>query len=401
MSDFGLPSIDEIEAKRVTSLLEALHHPADAQVRQAAAQALGETGDKRAVEGLLSVLQDKELLVREAAALALGNIGDIRAIEPLIAALQDSEADMRAAAVAGLVNLGDAQAVEPLIAILQDNDKTVRRTVALGLGLLGDARAVAPLRVLLKDSEEYVRGGAEGGLALLGHFSVDEDEEPLAIERPLETAIKMLSFERWDAIGEHIAREINTISPERVLIIGGDSRWSKSLVEQLRQKTDKYEVLLNQACSLRWLCDTVNSIRVEQKRAILLSNFPRETDPPTTHYLENGVILRTVTMPKGTSLSLCDPHDQTTTVFVFLIGAYAMGYCDSVYRSQATGREDKTQFQVLVHSSGRALLGSEIGQLKACSSEIERQRMLWEIAQKLEQDPNPPPVAYSGGILFA
>ncbi|MFN3699646.1 MAG: HEAT repeat domain-containing protein, partial [Dictyoglomus sp.] len=63
----------------------------DEDVRGAAAKALGEIKDKRAVEPLISALKDEDWYVREAAAYALGEIGDSRAVEPLISALKDKD----------------------------------------------------------------------------------------------------------------------------------------------------------------------------------------------------------------------------------------------------------------------------------------------------------------------
>ncbi|MBC7100919.1 MAG: HEAT repeat domain-containing protein [Methanobacteriales archaeon] len=68
-------------------------------VRFAAAAALGELGDPRAVELLIEALKDKDLRVRFEAALALGVSEDPRAVGPLIeAALKDEEGLVRAAA---------------------------------------------------------------------------------------------------------------------------------------------------------------------------------------------------------------------------------------------------------------------------------------------------------------
>ena len=52
-------------------------------IRKKVAQALGEIGDKKAIEPLISALQDKWTVVRRAAIVALGKIGDERAINPL------------------------------------------------------------------------------------------------------------------------------------------------------------------------------------------------------------------------------------------------------------------------------------------------------------------------------
>lgn len=63
----------------------------DRVFRQAAASALGEIGDARAVEPLIQTLEDRDSLVAGKAAQALGRIGDARAVEPLIQALKDGD----------------------------------------------------------------------------------------------------------------------------------------------------------------------------------------------------------------------------------------------------------------------------------------------------------------------
>ncbi len=60
-----------------------------------ASDALGKIGDKRAVEPLITALDDEDELVREGAAKALGMLGDKRAVEPLITALGDEDVSVR------------------------------------------------------------------------------------------------------------------------------------------------------------------------------------------------------------------------------------------------------------------------------------------------------------------
>src|SRR5450759_2332909 len=96
---FGPPNVEKLKAKRdVKGLIKALGYQKDPAVRRAAAEALGQIGDARAVEPLIAALKDESWGVRRAAAEALGQIGDARAAEPLIAALKDPYADVRNAA---------------------------------------------------------------------------------------------------------------------------------------------------------------------------------------------------------------------------------------------------------------------------------------------------------------
>jgi HEAT repeat protein len=193
------PSIERLRAnKNIKGLIKALGYR-DSQswretyvVRKDAAQALGQLGDVRAVEPLITALTDGDRTVREAAAQALGQLGDVRAVEPLITALTDSATTVRETAAQALGQLGDVRAVEPLMAALTDGDTTVREVAAASLGKLDwqpagetggrywvvlkqwdkcvamGSAAVEPLLVALKDSDSNVRQASAKALGQLG-----------------------------------------------------------------------------------------------------------------------------------------------------------------------------------------------------------------------------------------
>src|ERR1039458_7061558 len=90
---------------------------------------------KRDVKGLIKALDyhrgktltQKIVDVRKAAASALGEIGDARAVEPLIAAFTRGNHDViRKVAGEALAQIG-TPAVEPLIAVLKDAAIKVRQ----------------------------------------------------------------------------------------------------------------------------------------------------------------------------------------------------------------------------------------------------------------------------------
>jgi HEAT repeat protein len=114
---------------------------------------------------LIDVLRDKGLSARGAAAGALGDIGDTRAIEPLIAAVKDEDLLVRWTAAGALFALRDARALEPL-ATLKDEDLLVQGC-GLVLKLVGDARTVKPLIAKLVDEDDDVRLAATEVLAKL------------------------------------------------------------------------------------------------------------------------------------------------------------------------------------------------------------------------------------------
>ncbi|NOQ48374.1 MAG: hypothetical protein GQ576_04440, partial [Methanococcoides sp.] len=67
----------------------------DPRVRAYAARALGRTGDERAVEPIIELLNDEDENVRSNVAMALGKLDDERAIEPLTKALNDNSERVR------------------------------------------------------------------------------------------------------------------------------------------------------------------------------------------------------------------------------------------------------------------------------------------------------------------
>jgi len=194
-----------IGAPAVEPLIATLQ--CDGTLSEAAAEALGQIGDVRAVEPLVTALKDKDKSVRKAAAEALGQIADPRALEPLIGTLQDRNAFVRRAAAGALGHLPDPRAVDALAAILNDtldrdaafsalvtigapcvpalvatlkDDKfSVRTDAAKALGQIGDARAVEPLIATLRDSKEPVREAAAEALDRLG-WSPDSGEAEAA-----------------------------------------------------------------------------------------------------------------------------------------------------------------------------------------------------------------------------
>ncbi len=80
--------------------------------------------------------ENKRDFVRKGAAQALGNMGNKEAIEPLSAALmKDKKKNVRISAAQALGNMGDKEAIEPLsAALMEDKKKHVRISSAQALG---------------------------------------------------------------------------------------------------------------------------------------------------------------------------------------------------------------------------------------------------------------------------
>ena len=84
-------------------------------VRATAAQALGELGDNAAASVLRrSASEDPSPVVRSWAAHALGSMRDRQAVPVLIVSLRDDDFRVRRAAAVALANIGDERAIPPL-----------------------------------------------------------------------------------------------------------------------------------------------------------------------------------------------------------------------------------------------------------------------------------------------
>jgi HEAT repeat protein len=142
-------------------------------VRREAANALGVTHSRAAVQPLIQLLTtDKEASVRAAAAVALGKIRDEATVVPLVNVLTgtaagkksktgENEFVMRAAAES-LGQIGSRAAVPTLIATLgnQEMPTDVRRSAAIALGAIGDATAVPSLQAALGAEDPFLSEAA-------------------------------------------------------------------------------------------------------------------------------------------------------------------------------------------------------------------------------------------------
>jgi HEAT repeat protein len=126
------------DPRNIEALIEALAHPEECD---AAAYALGELGDPRAVEPL-----------RTAYTAALVGGDPQKALAPLFA---DSYGTARDMIIQALAKIGNRRATETLLAALHDPGRYIQSSAYRGLGKLADPRAVEPLLTcLLEDHED-------------------------------------------------------------------------------------------------------------------------------------------------------------------------------------------------------------------------------------------------------
>jgi HEAT repeat protein len=112
--------------------------------------------------------------VRAATAIALGQIGDDRAVEPLLTILESEQTDLTYACVTALGNIGDSRAIDALIENLKSDRLLVPQTAARGLAKFGKAaeRALPALKELADHGNEVERR-----YALEAITSIKEDSE--------------------------------------------------------------------------------------------------------------------------------------------------------------------------------------------------------------------------------
>jgi len=138
-----------------------------AEVRRAAANALGKLEDPRAVPALIAALGDRESEVRSAAAEALSNFHDPRAINGLSALLTDSDRDVRKHALEALSEYESGVPTDGILRLLQDPDEELRHAAAHAVGKWKDRRAGPALATLVRDPSAQVRASAIESLARL------------------------------------------------------------------------------------------------------------------------------------------------------------------------------------------------------------------------------------------
>lgn len=146
------------------------------------ALALGEIGDKRAVEPLIELLKNDNGENKDNLITALGELRDERAIEPLIELFNDSDEFTQEEAVKSIVKIGNP-AVNYLIKVLNDNYDQIksnislallnevygdiRKNVIMALGCIGNKKAIDPIIPALNDRNREVKKAAISALGKL------------------------------------------------------------------------------------------------------------------------------------------------------------------------------------------------------------------------------------------
>ncbi len=157
-------------ALAVPELLACLADAKSAEARVWAARILGRIKDARATDDLVARLYDRDDRLRMAAAEALGEIGDPRALQSLVrATLRDPAPQVRAHAAGAVAQIEGPRALDILVAALADPDygARLRALEAFETMRLDDT---APLEAALRDPNADVRRRAALALERVGHL---------------------------------------------------------------------------------------------------------------------------------------------------------------------------------------------------------------------------------------
>lgn len=153
--------------KEVERLLTELQRRHDWKINWRTAEELVRLGQP-AVPHLIKALSDEDGYVRAAAADALGEIRDERAVKALAAAMQyrdnriyedDEDAEARNNAAEALGKIGDLRALDDLIRVASGKDLLLASYAVDALGMLGDERAIPTLLAALKVADQDLPKG--------------------------------------------------------------------------------------------------------------------------------------------------------------------------------------------------------------------------------------------------
>jgi HEAT repeat protein len=130
---------------KATDALIELSRDDDLQVRLAAIEALGQTGDRRAVPPLADRLKEPEVI--PVLVVALGRIGGEKAASMLfvIADSEGTDEALRFQALCAAAKAGSKKARPALVKVLSDGQPKEREAAIEALGHLADPKAVRPL----------------------------------------------------------------------------------------------------------------------------------------------------------------------------------------------------------------------------------------------------------------
>ncbi|MBF0545265.1 MAG: HEAT repeat domain-containing protein [Candidatus Riflebacteria bacterium] len=137
-------------------------------IREIAAEYLGELGCHEAVSALLQCLTSGDPSLVFIAARSLGNIKEESTVGPLVKLLEEDNDDLRYVALESLGKIGAPSALKAIAAFLKSRNHDLRFVASEAIGNIKDPQAVTLLLPMLKDSDFEVRLKAIEALGKIG-----------------------------------------------------------------------------------------------------------------------------------------------------------------------------------------------------------------------------------------
>jgi HEAT repeat protein len=222
---------------------------ADPDIRIFSVEAIGAAGHSALLDRLLDRLGDENPNVAIAAAVGLGELGDDRAVEPLVS-LVDHPLWIRTAAIQSLGTLGGDRAEEVLLDQVQRGVGPVQHSAVAALGRAGTERAVAALEALHKSAPPQLSLMASGALVQI--FARTDDSV---------TAVESLGIETLTDLG--CAEDLD-IAGAAVRLLGRTPgrHADRALVQILTDTDEETTHRVMEAVSQREITETAGFVRL-------------------------------------------------------------------------------------------------------------------------------------------
>jgi HEAT repeat protein len=150
----AVENLPYLEENRVLSVLQTALHDESPRIRAAAAQSLGHLESVASVPDLMRAMADADEWVRYYTARALGQIRSPESIDTLAAALrEDSAAQVRIAAADALGSIGGRRPVAMLAPFVTSDNPDLARAALLALGVVGHPDALHPILAALRSND--------------------------------------------------------------------------------------------------------------------------------------------------------------------------------------------------------------------------------------------------------
>jgi HEAT repeat protein len=189
----------------------------DQDVRTAAIQLIGQTGDISAIDLLRFHTADPEPRIRAAAVGALGALGGRIAQPDFLRLMSDPEPFVREAAIIGAVDAGLRPLAPAMLDLLADGDARVRHTAASALGVLGDRSLVPALLQAFAAAKPALRGPITQAIGRLHPAGLTELLDQLIESDDAGSRLALagtLGRLRWRAGLEHLSRLARDADPD-------------------------------------------------------------------------------------------------------------------------------------------------------------------------------------------